>query len=230
MGARKRWAYHSSFHLRKLGSPRAARFRAIDRPWNVNNLVLYPDFGLCFNRVKKSGNSSTLFHLAEQLYGARFSNPDGEFSTYLSEKERALSYGRKLSIYDLVRSVKLFQESFFFTVVRNPFTRILSGYLQGRDRWDKGETKYRTFPCFGNPDAKRGFDQFVSSLADSRGFANSHWKPQSSLLIFPVEYFDFVIHLEDFNHQFRKVLERILVRGAVGREREREREAQDSFC
>jgi hypothetical protein len=84
-------------------------------------------------------------------------------------------------------------------VVRNPYDRVLSAYL------DKVRNpKYASIPGFQSED-RDGFSQFLDYLLVGRG-KNHHFTPQVDLLAWNVSDFDHVVRLEEFADQFPKVL------------------------
>lgn len=165
--------------------------------YTVNNLrkrdsiAIYPELGIVFNRIKKSGNSTITSFLADI---------DGNGEN-LSCKEAKRKYQRPdFFSPSQARKIKQYQ---LIAFVRNPYARVLSAF---RDKVGRGANPhYESFPGFGL-DNPQGFLTFVRFLEDGGLFENRHWWPQSDLLIAPLDRFDFVGRLENLTRDMGKIL------------------------
>ena len=156
---------------------------------NLDRVVFYPEHKIAFNRIAKSGNSSVLLYLNEAITGISIHQDD-----YKQAKGKAMSAGK--SLVEMSKSKKeraTLKEISFFTVVRNPWTRTLSAFL---DKIAYGpREKYGSIPGFGD-DSKAGFERFVAFLDSGGLHANHHWKPQSEALLLPTSQFKNICRLE----------------------------------
>jgi hypothetical protein len=103
---------------------------------------------------------------------------------------------------------------FRFAFVRDPYARIVSGYL---DKIASGRTprfaKWLGLP----PDV--GLLDFLRRISEQEvDEMNRHWRPQSAL-ISPIVKLDFLGRFERFNEDFGEVLDRLRVDGAAITER-----------
>ena len=156
---------------------------------NLDRVVFYPEHKIAFNRIAKSGNSSVLLYLNEAITGISIHQDD-----YKQAKGKAISAGK--SLVEMSKSKKgraTLKEISFFTVVRNPWTRTLSAFL---DKIANGpRDKYGSIPGFGDT-SKAGFETFVAFLDSGGLHANHHWKPQSDALLLPASQFKSICKLE----------------------------------
>lgn len=98
---------------------------------------------------------------------------------------------------------------FKFCFVRNPFTRILSCYIDKilNSQWEKDSRKV----ALGFPgDAEITFLEFLQAIELTKPFEmDIHWMPQFHLLGGGKIDFDFIGRQESFNSDFTQVLRRI---------------------
>ena len=91
----------------------------------------------------------------------------------------------------------------FFTVVRNPWTRTLSAFL---DKIANGpQDKYGSIPGFGD-NSKAGFEAFITFLESGGLHANHHWKPQNDALLLPASQFKSICRLEHLSTELPNAL------------------------
>ena len=133
-----------------------------------------------YNRVPKAANTSitqTLFtHSAYSPRLARRDNPKYKFQRpiFLSPNQ----------VY------KLEYEAFKFTFVRNPYSRVLSAYLDKVGRRKHQGLRFLAWAEANNqPASFLGFCRYL----DAGGlFLDMHWAPQVEILCLPLECFDFI--------------------------------------
>lgn len=157
------------------------------------------DLGIFFNRIRKAGNTTIVTNLAELRFGESLPGSDAK---------HAFPTPASLSDTDVER----FQYLFKFVFVRNPYTRTLSAYL---DKIAKGKRRPADLSC--GPGRVPPFADFCAYLSGGGLYENGHWAPQSDLLLIPVDRFDFIGKLENFDKDFEHVLGRIHADGVDGR-------------
>ena len=163
-------------------------------PYAVGRVVVYPEAGIVYNRVRKSGNSSTLAFLAELLIANGVVTKKSYTMAQRLTKRSSKSLGK--TIYALpVGDFKKINDFCFFTVVRNPYSRLLSAYLHKQGEAKKGNLAYQKVPGMLLGGVK-GFWEFVSFVESGGLYKDSHWWPQKDLLFVPVERFDKIVELE----------------------------------
>ena len=153
----------------------------------------FPDLGLVYSRVKKAGNTSVRLFLEEASDVVQ----GGLGSSSISR-----SRGVPLSQVWNPRDLRELTKARFFTVVRNPFTRLLSAFLQKRQQTHLKQ--YAEIPGFSGPPLD-GFPIFVESLRKN-GFTDPHWRPQVDSLFLPVRRYHDVLRLETLNQDLPALL------------------------
>lgn len=168
--------------LRFALKARTIAFEPRNNPW----VVVYPESGLIYNRIKKSGNTSIRFFLNEAL------GTDGSGSLHPH------------CPMDLPAATIRELDSFYlFTIFRNPYARCLSGFL---DKMNGTRERYAKHPGFGDVSI-RAFDNFVGYLESGGLYANRHWWPQVDLLFRPPRYFDHIGQLENLEEEMQYIFQ-----------------------
>ncbi len=179
---------------------------------NCKAVVLYGDVKCAYNRIKKSANSSTLMFMADALaangYKQQLSIDEKYQLDYKDYKNKSRKYGISLCKVWRPSQIDELQDYFWFTVVRNPYTRLLSAFLQKGLAAQQGNSIFRGIPGFDRLDPA-GFKDFVSFLEDGGLYANAHWKPQNNLLFMPPERFNYIAKTEvlasDMEYIFQEI-------------------------
>lgn len=139
------------------------------------------ELGFFCNRIPKAANSSVMTALAQLKCGHPV--PSKAAKT-LFQSPASLSR----------EEIDRFDQLFKFAVVRNPFSRTLSAYL------DKVERRARA------RNHESSFEGFVNYLEQGGLYRNAHWAPQTTLLLIPVQRFDFVGKVERYAEDWAEVL------------------------
>jgi hypothetical protein len=190
-------------------------FRGMDMVHsNLNNsaaVAAFPELRLFFNRIKKSGNSTVTAFLAElaaEETGRRF-------GTVRDAKKAALSPARCSW-----REAREMRDYTRFTVVRNPYDRVLSAFLNkvslGEEGIDSRKPHFRIVPGWGEA-TPAGFARFVAFLDEGGLRHDRHWWPQRDLLVMPPERFHLIGRLATLPEDMARLLT------MIGRDPERAR-------
>jgi len=142
------------------------------------------ELGIFCNRIPKAANSSVMTSLAAL-----------KCQQVVSSKEAKKLFMRPSHIKRA--QMHHFDELFKFTIVRNPFTRTLSAYL------DKVERRA------ARSQRESSFKDFLYALEGGKLYKNAHWAPQTALFLIPFEQFDFVGHVETFDQDLMTVLTKV---------------------
>ena len=178
-----------------------------DERWsNCNGFTTYyENIKVIFTKIAKAGSSNWV----EALLVA---NGDITSNLTLSERSKELNSGK--FDYHLLPTARefysdeVFQDAFSFTALRNPWTRMVSGYKNKLEVfWDTSESITNTRMQIveemrGVTDKEMlrklcpSFDEFVKWLIKHVGSKNGHFKPQISILCIPEARYDYIIPLE----------------------------------
>ena len=145
------------------------------------------EYGFFCNRIPKAANSTVVSTLATIKFGHAVPSRDA--------KKIFLTPGHLNR-----EQVAEFDSLFRFTVVRNPFSRTLSAYLDKIHRTAEKQGKQAI-----------SFEQFLDRLENEPRFlySNAHWAPQSSLLLIPVPEFDFIGKVESLNEDIAFIQQKL---------------------
>jgi hypothetical protein len=179
-------------------------YLARPRLWRVERLRMIDDrtvvsrtWKYVYVRVPKSANSSVMTALLE-----RFPEP-GLDPAQLERAKLDSTHFRDLGPLDLLRIPRYFH----FSVVRNPYGRVLSAYLDKYQEGDKHRAAYgdRVASYDGGAISFRAFCRY---LADGGEAENAHWMRQSRILDL-ADRMDFVGKLESLDADLEAIFARI---------------------
>lgn len=146
-----------------------------------------------FNGIGKAGHSSVVMNLTRAQYGEDFEI--GAAKKHAFAKPSSLDR----------EEVEGLDGYFKFTLVRNPYTRTLSAFL---DKVVRGKVVPKPLArAAGN--RTPSFLDFCLYLDDGGLYDALHWAPQTAQMVFPVASFDHICKLERFNEDFEAVLRQI---------------------
>ncbi len=177
------------------------------------DVVLYSDIKCAYNRLAKSANSSTLMYMADALaangYKQQLSiDKTNNHLDYADYKSKSRKHGISLSKVWRPSQFNELQNYFWFTVVRNPYTRLLSAFLQKGLAVQRGGMKFRGIPGFDRLDPI-GFKEFVSFLENGGLYANAHWWPQDYSLFMPPEQFNYIAKTETLANDMEYIFQEV---------------------
>lgn len=144
------------------------------------------ELGFFCNRIPKAANSTVTASLARYKLGHEVPSRKAK-KLFLHPSQLSSS------------QVQMLDQWFRFTIVRNPYTRTLSAYL------DKVERHHRR-----GKNVPNSFAGFLDSLAGGALCDNAHWAPQHALLLLPLEKFDFIGRVESLDQDMAYIRQRIL--------------------
>jgi hypothetical protein len=156
------------------------------------------EYGYCYTRIYKAANSTVV----SNLYRNEKKISIEDAFEIQSVKD---SYFHKIT--DLSNSE--LNELFHFAIVRNPYDRFLSCYL---DKIYKKDAVQRNKVCrfFKVPsDSDIPVEMFLEYLESGQLSSNGHWAPQYSFFYKEVNEYDYIGRVENLNNDLREVLNKI---------------------
>jgi hypothetical protein len=166
----------------------------------LSRLVIFPNLKIGFNRIKKCANSSTLLHLAELDCGHDLSRTGDNLENI---KSKILS--DRLNIENHIDTIKKFDDLKWLVVVRNPYTRLLSCFLEKSNQAAIGNFNYTTIPGLDNR-SREGFRTFVHYIADGALRDNGHWDLQINQCCFPKSTYNIIAKMESLRDDLSEAL------------------------
>lgn len=148
------------------------------------------DTGAFYNRVPKAANSFILLELFKLKS--------------VDAMPRQVAKKRYLRPSELDEAgARRFDRLFKFTFVRNPYSRTLSAYL------NKVQHKGTIIRSIAR-DRVPTFAEFCGYLADGGLYNNIHWAPQASIMLLPVDGYDYVGRVENMDVDLPAVMRRLV--------------------
>ncbi|MCG5528868.1 MULTISPECIES: sulfotransferase family protein [Halorhodospira] len=149
------------------------------------------DIGIFYNRIPKAANSTVVTTIAR----------------IKENQEREIRDIKRdfLSPSELTQEqVDAFANLLKFTVVRDPYSRALSAYLDKVARG--GRCPKELIKKNGSPPS---FGEFCTYLEHGGLFADPHWTPQTELLLLKPIEFDSIIKMDDLATHLPSLLSRV---------------------
>ena len=155
--------------------------------WALGRVKYYGKLGVAYNRIKKNANTSVVILMRELETG--------------KVEERKVAKLQADRLLDLSwREVQELRHAKFFVVVRNPYTRVLSAFLD-KFRQEVYKEEFRVRPL-----TPQGFHEFVLWLRRGGQSKDPHWDLQTKLMLLPLSAYDSVIHFEELREQMTEFL------------------------
>ena len=168
--------------------------------------VVVPELNVLFNRIPKSANTSLTASIAALTQTVL---PIDDH-TYNNTFKR--SYDR-LSSLSAPDAREVLQHYYCFTLVRNPYSRVLSAFLDKVGKSGIYSGKFIRKLARQDRRALIGqhgdFGEFIGILEKNNLYTDHHWAPQAAFLTLPLERYDFVLRLESIEHDWRNVVEHV---------------------
>jgi hypothetical protein len=102
---------------------------------------------------------------------------------------------------------RLEREAWVFTVVRDPYSRVLSAYLDKVGRKRHQGQRFLTWAARHNqPDSFLGFCRYLEA---GGLYLDMHWAPQAAILCLPLERFDFIGRVETLDRDLGHILQHL---------------------
>lgn len=162
-----------------------------------SNVCIDYDIGALYNRIQKSANTYTCM----LLYGLKNNITDVHYTDEIK------SHWLRPDGLD-ARQVSALDKLYKFTFVRSPYTRVLSAY---NDKVENQLGKENNDYIIKSD----SFGEFLNALAEGNLYLNKHWVPQTELLAFPVEKFDYIGKVEKYEEDFLRIADNLNLQESI---------------
>jgi hypothetical protein len=153
----------------------------------MRHVALFPGIQLAYNRIKKNANTSTMTYLR---------NLEASFCQTVPLAKRDSLHITSAPLKEIAR----LSSYTFFAIVRNPYTRVLSAFL---DKFNR-EKYVRQFGAFELTPA--GFHEFIDWLQEGGLELDKHWDLQTKIMLMPLDEFDAVVRFENYDEDMSKFI------------------------
>lgn len=177
--------------------------RGVDRrvpvEWVIKRATVSNQCRYCYFRIPKCANSTVIRTLARYDRSLGMA-PESNSISAIKHATSGLLRARAWSLSSLARRY------YCFTVVRNPYARLLSAYLDKIAAAHPGQYGYIA-RASGKDIGEVTFADFVSFLENGGLFTNPHWAPQHTILPIAVHALSYVGRVETLEADLRHVVE-----------------------
>jgi hypothetical protein len=178
----------------------------IDKRWVVSRCMVLNTQRYCYFRIPKCANSTIVRTLA--YYDPKLTFDPKDLTGEVIKSEFNLLFTKALTISSFTKKY------FLFTFVRNPYSRILSAYL---DKIEGFEEKFainrESVGAFSDSGQDLTFEAFVSYLENGGLYKNPHWTPQTLMLPVSIKELDFVGRVENLDEDLKYIVNRLFGEG-----------------
>ncbi|TCM82642.1 sulfotransferase family protein [Rhodovulum steppense] len=159
-----------------------------------------PEDGFFFNRIPKAANSTVARMLASHSDYCRPSRGKGDMGRMLRPQLMSRAHVEALAS----------EAVFKFTILRNPYARVLSAY-RSKIELANNPVRLRRFAAMlgATPDTRPDFTTFCRFLDRGGIWRDAHWAPQTELLLLPLEMFDHIGRVETLEDDLALIARRI---------------------
>jgi dermatan 4-sulfotransferase 1 len=182
-------------------------YRAVDcrvpKIWVASRSSFSISGKYCYFRIPKSANSTITKTLA--YYDSSIIYDDNkDIDGKVAKSKFANIFSTRVLSNNSLKKVY-----YLFTFVRNPYTRVLSSYLDKIDNFKKAfyDTR-KSVRHFSNADDVT-FEAFVTYLENGGLYLDPHWMPQLSLIPLPLSEVSFVGKVENIDHDLPVLINRL---------------------
>jgi dermatan 4-sulfotransferase 1 len=178
--------------------------RRVDRKWVVQRAALSESGRYCYFRIPKCANSTVVRTLAHYDATVGVAQDDPEV-VKTKRRFRSLVHARALT------PAQLEARYFLFTVVRNPYTRLLSAFLDKILHADPAGRRNRAVLRAAGVERYSDvpFERFVTYLEEGGLWRNPHWVPQVSMIPVRVSRLKHVGRVESLDIDLAEIIDLI---------------------
>jgi len=161
-------------------------------------LAISKEYNYIYCRIRKSANSTVV----STLYNIETKNKIDSLTAIQEIKDNYFTRPSALSKSE----VKQLNNYYKFTIVRNPYNRLWSAYLDKILPREAIQRKLVIDKLNKNSEDLISFDEFLTFLETGGLRLNSHWAPQIDFLVFPINEYDYIGKIETFKEDLEKIM------------------------
>ena len=206
-----------TFDLKRLHPLVQGIDKRIPYIWVVSRAFFSKQHRYCYFRLPKCANSTVTKTLAFYDNSIHFdpNDPSGE---------QTKKHYSNLLATGCITQTSLLKNYFCFTVVRDPYARLLSAYLDRIEskldarRYDQAREAIRKTQA---GQGELNFAGFVEYLEQGGLYADSHWCPQSALLPVDSKQLHFIGKVENLEQDLKHIVDNIFGEGVYNAPQQR---------
>lgn len=180
----------------------------VKRKLVLNRLAISHKSKYGFFRIPKCANSTIVKNLVYYDPNLDYYDVDDSNEKPVSEQFKKKFDNTSLRTLLMLRFPK---DYYLFTFVRNPYSRVLSAYLDkivNRTN-EKSYDPVRKFIRNVSKNNELNFEGFIEYLENKGLYQNPHWLPQTSMLPVKKEKLNFIGKVENINNDLPKLIDNI---------------------
>lgn len=160
-----------------------------------SRLIVCPEKKILYIRIPKAANSTVTALLWNQIHGTCFDE-------HTPTKKIKKSFQKAVNL-NFIRSLDAKKNYFFFTIVRNPYDRILSAYLQKISFPLYNQRYGKQIAQAGNGEIS--FSSFCKFLDQKGLYKDPHWIPQYDFIWPNCKRLNFIGRFENFQEDVSRL-------------------------
>lgn len=163
-----------------------------------NGLAISTAQRYVYARMRKAANSTVI----SSLYNAENNKKVTSLDDIQIIKDNYFTKPGELSKTDL----KNLDSYFKFTIVRHPYSRILSAYMDKIENRNRSQRKIVAEFLNKQQHDEITLNEFLNFLENGGLRENAHWAPQTDFLVFPIDQYDYIGKLEKLQQDLMQIL------------------------
>lgn len=180
----------------------------VRKHWVVHRTMVSQSGRYCYFRIPKSANSTIARSLA-------YYDPNILYDPLQDLRGKSAKKSARLLSAGALTLAGLYEKYFLFTFVRNPYSRLLSAFMDKIFKLDNAafESTRQVVRSFSDTKHDLTFESFIHYLEKRGLYENPHWVPQMAMLPLAVEKLHFIGRVENLDDDLNFVVNRLFGEG-----------------